>query len=79
MGSIISDHPLLSLALAVLSTVAAVARAWIRHRTVVDVERERTRRVLGSVAGARRDRAEVVRACADLEGSAAPRRIERVR
>ncbi|MFJ5927473.1 hypothetical protein ACIQF6_33260 [Kitasatospora sp. NPDC092948] len=72
MGVFDTGHPVVLTVLGAASAAAAVARAWIRHRTAVRLEQERTRRVLGALTGAtRQGRADVVRACAELEGKAA--------
>ncbi|MFF2625277.1 hypothetical protein ACFVUN_05825 [Kitasatospora griseola] len=72
MGVFDTGDPVVLTVLGAASTAAAVARAWIRHRTAIRLEQERTRRVLGALAGTtRQGRAEVVRACAELEEKAA--------
>ncbi|WP_406333373.1 hypothetical protein [Streptomyces sp. NBC_00203] len=66
--------PFASLTAALLATapgVLALARSWIRHRTVVRTEEENTRRTLIAVEGSDpHQRAAVVRASADLHSTA---------
>lgn len=71
MGMLDPGQPVILVVLGVVSAGAAVARSWIGHRTAVDLEKERTRRVLGTLVRApRRECAEVVRACAEFEAAA---------
>ncbi|MFB7086164.1 hypothetical protein [Streptomyces sp. NPDC056296] len=70
MGLLDAAHPALIIALAVFTGVSALLRCWIRHRTVVRVEEEHTRRVQLAVEGsAGSRRPEVVSACAELEAA----------
>ncbi|MEU1198037.1 hypothetical protein ABZ446_17635 [Streptomyces sp. NPDC005813] len=63
----IAPFSLTAAVLTVAPGLFALARSWIRHRTVVRTEEENTRRTLIAVAGSDpRRRAEVVRACAAL-------------
>ncbi|MFD8595727.1 hypothetical protein ACFV1L_12045 [Kitasatospora sp. NPDC059646] len=71
MGVFDTGDPVVLTVLGAASAAATVARAWIRHRTAIRLEQERTRRVLGALTGTtRQGRAEVVRACAELEATA---------
>ncbi|MFE9098360.1 hypothetical protein [Streptomyces sp. NPDC007264] len=85
MGPLEAPHPALYAALAALTAIASLARAWIRHRTTVRVEEEHTRRVRIAVEGsAGGQRPDVVSACAELEaasrtGRSVPRRRSRAR
>lgn len=70
MGSLEAPHPVLFLVLAALSAIVSLLRAWIQHRTVIQVEEEHTRRVRLAVADVTSGhRAEVVAACAELEAA----------
>lgn len=70
MGPLNAPSPALVLALATLTALASLLRAWIRHRTAVRMEEEHTRRVQLAVEGsAKGQRAAVVGACAELEAA----------
>ena len=65
--------PAVAVTLTILATLAALARAWLVHRATVRREEEHTERTRIAVAGsASEHRADVVRACADLEAAALP-------
>lgn len=65
-----TGHPLLALALLLLTAVCGVLRGWITHRTAIRHEAEATRRVQLAVGGTTStERAAVVRACAELEAA----------
>jgi hypothetical protein len=65
-----TGHPLLALALLLLTAVCGVLRGWITHRTAIRHEAEATRRVQLAVGGtSSTERAAVVRACAELEAA----------
>lgn len=76
MGELVglaTGHPLLALALLLLTAVCGVLRGWITHRTTVRHEAEATRRVQLAIGGTRStERAAVVRACAELEAASHP-------
>lgn len=73
MGELVgvaTGHPLLALALLLLTAACGVLRRWITHRTDVRHETEATRRVQLAVDGtSSAERAAVVRACAELEAA----------
>ncbi|MEO7196815.1 MAG: hypothetical protein ABIZ05_18660 [Pseudonocardiaceae bacterium] len=73
MGELVgvaTGHPLLALALLLITAVCGVLRGWISHRTAVRHEEEATRRVRLAVSGtSSTERAAVVRACAELEAA----------
>ena len=65
-----TGHPLLALALLLLTAVCGILRGWITHRTAIRHEAEATRRVQLAVGGtSSTERAAVVRACAELEAA----------
>lgn len=65
-----TGHPLLALALLLITAVCGVLRAWITHRTAIRHEAEATRRVQLAVGGtSSTERAAVVCACAELEAA----------
>lgn len=65
-----TGHPLLALALLLLTAVCGILRGWITHRTAIRHEAEATRRVQLAVGGtSSTERAAVVRACAKLEAA----------
>ncbi|AZP20377.1 hypothetical protein ACIGMX_07900 [Streptomyces aquilus] len=65
--------PVLTVGLALVSALTALARAWIAHRTVVRKEVEHTERTRIAVTDTdSTDRAAVVRASAELEAAARP-------
>ncbi|MBV8542069.1 MAG: hypothetical protein JO364_14025 [Pseudonocardiales bacterium] len=65
-----TGHPLLALALLLITAVRGVLRRWISHRTAVRHDVEATRRVQLAVGGTgSTERAAVVRACAELEAA----------
>jgi hypothetical protein len=74
MGLLNAPDPVLLATLTMFTGVAALLRCWIRHRTVVRIEEEHTRRVQlavqGSITG---HRADVVSACAELEAASRAR------
>ncbi|NGO73625.1 hypothetical protein [Streptomyces boncukensis] len=63
-------HPALAAALLALPQLCLLTRAWIRHRTAVRLEQERTRRIqLALRRSGDERRADLVRACAELEAA----------
>jgi hypothetical protein len=71
-----TSHPVLALAVLLITAACRVLRRWIAHRTTIRHEAEATKRMQLAVGGtSSTERAAVVRACADLEAASylAPR------
>jgi hypothetical protein len=68
-----TGHPMLALAMLLITAICGILRRWIAHSTTIRHEAEATKRMQLAVGGtSSTERAAVVRACADLEAASHP-------